>query len=69
MTRRIPETDWLPEGVTDLFLDTAKPVAPLLTCKGCGKDIDLHCLFVREGVCAECEWGGSQSDETTGEPK
>lgn len=52
MSRKIPETDWLPPGA-DLFLD---PPAPLLTCKDCATDIDLYALFVRDGVCADCEW-------------
>lgn len=41
--------------MSDLFPPV--PTEKYLVCRDCGADIDLHTLFVRDGVCAECEWG------------
>lgn len=37
----------------DLF---AKPDPPYLSCFQCQRDIDLQTLFLRDGICADCEY-------------
>lgn len=41
--------------MNDLFQQ--EPVEKYLVCRDCGADIDLEDMFLRDGLCVDCEWG------------